>query len=139
MARAAGRISGGPVQGGRAAGPAAQPPRRASPACFGVAETACGRSVRLAANPCRGREGFCRRGVGAGPGSSGGPVQGAGRRPGGAAAEAGSPACFGAAETACGRSLRLAANPGEGQGGLLQAWGGGRAGIFGRAGAGGGP
>ena len=48
-----------------------------------------GRSLRLAANLRRGREGFCRRGVGAGPGSSGGPVQGAGRRPGGAAAEAG--------------------------------------------------
>ncbi len=74
---------------GRAAGPAAQPPRRAPPACFGAAETACGRSLRFAANLRRGREGFCRRGVGAGPGSSGGPVQGAGRRPGGAAAEAG--------------------------------------------------
>ena len=72
---------------GRAAGPAAQPPRRAEPACFGAAETACGRSVRLATSPCRGRKGFCRRGVG--PGSSGRPVQGAGRRPGGAAAEAG--------------------------------------------------
>ena len=31
------------VQGvGRAAGPAAEPPRRAKPACFGVAETAFG-------------------------------------------------------------------------------------------------
>ena len=39
---------------GRAAGPAAEPPRRAKPACFGAAETACGRSLRLAANLRRG-------------------------------------------------------------------------------------
>ena len=40
MAREGWRISGGPVQG------AGRRPR-------GAAETACGRSVRLAANPCR--------------------------------------------------------------------------------------
>ena len=33
---------------GRAAGPAAEPPRRAEPACFGEAETACGPGLRLA-------------------------------------------------------------------------------------------
>ena len=37
----------GKVCGGRAAGPAAEPPPRAEPAGFGGAETACGRRVRL--------------------------------------------------------------------------------------------
>ena len=90
MARAVGRISGGPVQGAgrpqarrRSRRGGLRPPVSAQP------KRPAARSVRLAANPGRGREGFCRRGVGAGPGSSGGPVQGAGRRPGGAAAEAG--------------------------------------------------
>ena len=45
---------GGGVQGGRAAGPAAEPPTRAEPVCFDAVETACGR-WRCKALPCMGK------------------------------------------------------------------------------------
>ena len=84
------------VQGGRrAAGPAAEPPRRAKPACFGEAETACGRRPQLPESRRGGTAPAGRGGGGDGRGllrdGAGGK---AGRRPGGGAAEAGEARLF---------------------------------------------
>ncbi len=95
---------GGRCTGGRAAGPAAEPPTRAEPVCFDAVETACGRwgeSFGFWERAAEG-DGFGRAGAGdsAGGGQAAGPAAEPPTRV--------EPVCFDAVETACGRWGRKA-------------------------------